>query len=205
MSTPRTIITEPFALTLEIPSIMKLTDEQFFAFCQLNRDYGIERNAHGEIIIMAPAGAETGWRNSELIIDFGNWARQDGTGVVFDSSTGFRLSTGSTRSPDVAWVRRERLSGFTRQQRQKFLPLCPDFVVELRSPSDSVKDLQRKMEEYIQSGARGGWLIDPVNRRVYVYHPDTPVERVDAPDHISDEAVLPAFVLALDRIWEADF
>src|SRR5438132_4659472 len=157
----------PYVIHFE-PVLKKLSDEDFFEFCQANRDWRIERTSDGDVIIMPPTGGETGGRNFELAVDFGNWVRADGTGKGFDSSTGFTLPNGAERSPDLAWVRLSRWNALSEEQRKKFPPLCPDFVVELRSPSDSLSGLQEKMQEYIQNGAELGWLIDPVEKKVYV-------------------------------------
>jgi Uma2 family endonuclease len=178
-----------------------MTDEEFFDFCQMNREWRIERTAEGELIIMPPAGGETGKRNSQLNRLLGNWAEEDGGGVVFDSSTGFELPNGAKRSPDAAWVRRSRWEALTPEQRRKFPPLCPDFVVELRSRSDPLEPLQEKLEEYLANGAELGWLIDPEERKVYVYRPGAEPVCLDSPDRIAGDPVLPGFVLDLRRIW----
>ena len=188
-------------LTLRLHPVLNLTDEQFFEFAQINRDLRIERNAQGELIIMPPTGGETGKRNAEITMQLGVWAKQDGSGVTFDSSTGFRLPNGAIRSPDASWVLRSRLDGLTAEERKKFIPLCPDFVIELLSPNDSLAVLQDKMQEYIANGARLGWLLDPEQRRVYVYRPDAPMEQVENPATISGEPVLAGFVLDLREIW----
>ena len=196
---------EPSSLTLRLSPVIDLTEEQFFEFCQINRDLRIEQTAKGDLIIMPPTGGETGRRNFKLNIPFGIWEKQDGSGVTFDSSTGFILPNGAKRSPDVSWVKRSRLARLTPAEKKKFLPLCPDFVVELRSASDSVKELQDKMQEYIDNGAQLGWLIDPENKRVYVYRPHSEVECLENPSTLSGEPVLPGFVLDLREIWEAGF
>jgi len=192
-------------LVLHLRPAIEMTREQLFQFCQLNRDLRIERTAEGDLVIMPPTGGETGARNAKLIAQVIRWAEQDGSGVVFDSSTGFDLPNGATRSPDVAWVKRSRLAALTPEQKQGFLPLCPDFVIELRSPSDPLSTLQEKMEEYRANGAQLGWLIDPVERRVYVYRPGAPVECLDNPTELKGDPVLPGFVLDLEAVWEAGF
>jgi Uma2 family endonuclease len=197
--------TERPALVLHLRPVIEMTREQFFEFCQLNRDVRIERTAEGDLVIMPPTGGETGARNARLIAQVTQWAEQDGSGVVFDSSTGFDLPNGATRSPDVAWVKRSRLAELTPEQKQRFLPLCPDFIIELRSPSEPLSILQEKMEEYLANGAQLGWLIDPVERRVYLYRPDAPVERLDNPTRLSGDPVLPGFVLDLEAVWEPGF
>jgi Uma2 family endonuclease len=176
-------------------------------FLALSREYPelhLEQTAEGEIEIMAPTGGESGYRNSELNYQVQDWSKEDHSGRVFDSSTGFVLPNGAKRSPDVSWVRRERLAALTAEQKQKFLPLCPDFVVELRSSTDSLTDLEAKMEEYITNGARLGWLIDPDNRRVRVYRPGREPETLDNPATLSGTPELPGFTLDLQEIWEPD-
>lgn len=186
-------------LFLQFPSSM--TDEQFFEFCQMNRDLRIERNKYGEISIMPPTGSETGNRNFNLALQLGNWSEKDGTGICFDSSTGFKLSTGAERSPDASWISLERWNSLSEEQQQGFAPICPDFVIELRSKSDTLKPLQKKMEEYMQEpGIRLGWLIDRKNKRVYVYRPQS-VECLENPDTVSGEDVLPGFILNTSRVW----
>src|SRR5437867_4560965 len=181
--------------------VIDMDNEQFYQFCRLNGDLQIERTAEGDIIIMAPEGGSSGRGSSQLTVAFGLWAERDGTGQVFGSSTGFNLPNGATRSPDVAWVRNERIDSLTDEQWQKFLPLCPDFVLELRSPSDSVQTLQKKMEEYRESGAQLGWLLDPMNKQVHVYRQGAPAEVLDAPTSVSGEPLLRGFVLAVPQIW----
>src|SRR5256885_1941265 len=161
-----------------------MDDEQFFQFCQLNRDLQIERAAEGDILIMAPEGGKSGLGSSELITAFVVWSRREGSGRSFGSSTGFILPNGAIRSPDVAWVRNERIEALTDEQWHRFLPLCPDFVLELRSPSDSMRRLHQKMEEYRDTGAQLGWLLDPVNKQVHVYRPSVAVEVLDNPSSI---------------------
>ena len=201
-----TVATTPIetnSIVLRMPPALKMDDDQFFEFCQINRDLRIERTSQGEIIVMPPTGGETGRRNFGLIVQFGIWVKQDGTGVGFDSSTGFKLPNGAERAPDASWVKKERWEALTPSQRKKFAPLCPDFVIELRSPSDRVKDLQNKMEEYMDNGARLGWLIDPDSRQVYIYRPSGEIEQLDNPTEVKgDESVLPGFVLVMKEIWE---
>jgi Uma2 family endonuclease len=189
-------------LVLHLRPAIEMTAEQFFEFCQLNRDVRIERTAEGDLIVMPPTCAKTGARNAEITSQLQLWAKRDRSGVAFDSSTGFTLPNGATRSPDAAWVKRTRLARLTPEQREKFLPLCPDFVIELRSPSDPLRLVQSKMREYTANGARLGWLIDPLERHVYLYRPRTAVRRLDRPAHLSADPVLPGFVLDLSPIWE---
>jgi Uma2 family endonuclease len=192
-------------LTINLRPIIDMTDDQFLLFCHINHNLRIERSATGEIIIMAPVGGESGSRNLRLAIRVGLWAEQDGSGVAFDSSTGFRLPNGAIRAPDASWVRRTRLATLTSEQKRKFLPLCPDFVAELRSPSDSLDELQQKMVEYIANGAQLGWLLDPTDRSVYVYRSETDPVRLFAIESISGDPLLPGFVLALNAIWNPGF
>ncbi|NEO78502.1 Uma2 family endonuclease [Moorena sp. SIO4G3] len=197
-----TIPVETSPIVLKIPTALEINDDLFFEFCQINRDLRIERTSEGEIIIMSPTGSETGGRNFDLIYHFAKWVKQDGTGKGFDSSTGFKLPNGANRSPDVAWVKLERWQRLTRKQRRQFAPICPDFVIELCSPNDRVEDLKNKMEEYIENGARLGWLIDPDHRQVYIYRPDALVEQLDNPSTVSGESVLLGFVLTMAEIWQ---
>ncbi|MBL1198036.1 MAG: Uma2 family endonuclease [Nostoc sp. GBBB01] len=192
------------ATTVALPSILKLkidlTDEQFFQMCQQNRDYRFERTASGEILIMPPTGSDTGRRNVKITTQLEIWNSESNLGEVFDSSTGFILPNGAERSPDASWVKIERWNALTPEQQEKFAPICPDFVVELRSPSDSLKDLQEKMQEYIENGAQLGWLIDRKNKRVEIYCPGKNVEILNNPTSLSGENVLPGFVLNLQNI-----
>ena len=192
-------------LLLHLRSSVNLTDNQLFELCVANRELRIERTAEGDLIIMPPTGGETSWRNSKINIALGNWAIEDNTGVVFDSSGGFVLPNGAMRSPDAAWVRRSRLEKLTPEQKRKFIPLCPDFVVEIRSPTDSLRVLQAKMQEYITNGAVLGWLIDPIAQRVFIYRPGTPVETQAQPATITGDPVLPGFVFDVARVWKAGF
>lgn len=192
---------EQTPLVLHTRPALDMDDEQFFRFCQLNPDLRIERTAQGDLIIMPPTGGSSSRGNAELTYLFQAWARRDGTGQIFDSSGGFKLPNGATRSPDVSWVRNERLDQFGSEQWEKFLPLCPDFVLELRSPTDPLRIVQQKMEEYIQNGARLGWLLDPMSKRVHVYLPEHPVAIWENPSELSGDPILPNFVLDLPQIW----
>ncbi|MDZ8082766.1 MAG: Uma2 family endonuclease [Nostoc sp. DcaGUA01] len=187
------------ALILNLSPTIELTDEQFFQVCQNNRDLRLERTAEGELIIMPPTGWESGNRNSRLTQRLGNWTDADGTGLAFDSSTGFKLPNGANRSPDASWVSRQRLEALNPDP-DRFLPMAPDLVVELRSASDSLKTVQEKMREYINNGVRLGWLIDPQNQRVEIYRPGQDVEILQSPTSLSGEDVLPGFVLDLAQI-----
>lgn len=179
----------------------KLTEEQFVRLCQENPELRIELTAQGELVIMAPTGLEAGQRSGKLTYFLVAWALADGSGIAFDSSTLFTLPNGAKRSPDAAWVRRERWEALPPEQRQGFGVLCPDFVVELRSPTDRLTDLQEKLHEYMANGARLGWLIDPLEKRVYVYRPGQAVEILEDPPTVSGDPVLPGFVLAVRELW----
>ncbi|MCT7957663.1 Uma2 family endonuclease [Laspinema palackyanum] len=184
----------PLELTLE------LSDEQFFQLCQNNRNLRFERKATGELIIMPPTGSDTGNRNGRLIQQLFNWTDTNDLGVAFDSSAGFKMPKGGNRSPDASWIQKDRWDGLTQAQKQQFAPLCPDFVVELRSATDSLKALQDKMLEYLENGVRLGWLIDRQNLRVEIYRPGQDVEIIESPQSLSGEDVLPGFVLDLGLI-----
>lgn len=187
---------------VHLPRSLKMSAEQFWEACQLNRDVQLELTAEGELIIMPPTGARTGTRNARLIQQVTQWAEQDGSGLTFDSSTGFELPNGAIRSPDVAWVRRDRLTPLPPERLERFLPLCPDFVIELKSPSDSLVIVQDKMREYLANGAQLGWLIEPALRRVHVYRPDGSVEILDNRMTLSAVPALPRLVVDLTPIWE---
>ncbi|MEC4818404.1 MAG: Uma2 family endonuclease [Scytonema sp. PMC 1069.18] len=202
VQTPASPETE--TLLIELPKAIALyvTQEQFVALAAANRDLRLERTAQGELIVNPPTGWETGGYNWSISGELYLWWRNSGEpGKAFDSSTGFILPNGATRSPDVSWVSRERWLALTPQQQGTFANICPDFVVELRSSSDSLKLLQAKMKEYIDNGARLGWLIDPIQRRVEIYRPGLEVEVLENPMELSGEAVLPGFVLNLRRVW----
>ena len=188
-------------LVLRLDPVLKLSEDQFFELCQINRELRIERNAEGELLLMPPAGGETGERNLGIAAQLWVWNRRGRTGVAFDSSTGFTLPNSAVRSPDASWIARERWESLPAEQRGKFARICPDFVVELRSPTDRLRDVQAKMAEYIANGARLGWLIDPIRGQAEVYRPDTPVEQLKRPDSLSGHPILPEFVLDLREIW----
>ncbi len=187
-------------MTLNIPSTLKLTDEQFYYLCLANRDLRLELTAQGDLIVMPPTGGGAGKRNSALNIELGLWNRASKLGFVFDSSTGFKLPNGATRSPDASWVSKERWESLTPQQQEQFPPLCPDFVVELRSPSDAISQLRDKMQEYLTNGCRLGWLIDPQTQQVEIYRPNQAVEILQSPTTLSGEDVLPGFALDLTQV-----
>lgn len=190
------------ALTLNLSIVVELTDDDFYNLCQANRDLKLERTAKGELVVMSPTGGEGGRQEADLIIDLGAWNRQTGLGITFSSSTGFKLPNGAKRSPDAAWVRRERWDALTPAQRRKFPPLAPDFVIELRSATDELEPLQEKMQEYRSNGVRLGWLINPQLRQVEIYRQGQPKQILDSPSSLSGEDVLPGFVLHLSQIFD---
>lgn len=189
------------SLTLNLNSVIKLTDEQFFQLCQANENLRFERTATGELIIMPPAGGETGNRNAGITAQLWIWNEQNKLGIVFDSYTGFKLPNGADRSPDAAWVKLERWNTLTQQQKEKFPPICPDFVIELLSPSDSLKVAQEKMKEYQDNCVLLGWLINRKDRQVEIYRQNREVEVLENPATLSGEDVLPGLILNLESIW----
>jgi Uma2 family endonuclease len=189
--------TLPPQLTLNI----NLTDEAFFQLCQNNRDLRFERTAAGELIIMPPTGSDTGNRNFDIAVELGIWNKQTKLGKGFDSSTGFKLPNGKNVSPDIAWIKKERWDSLTSEQQNKFAPIAPDFVIELRSASDNLKPLQEKMQEYIDNGVKLAWLIDRKQRKVFIYCPGQAVEELDNPQTLTSEDLLPGFILDLSQIW----
>jgi Uma2 family endonuclease len=190
------------SIVLHMGAILdRLSDDEFYDFCQRNRDLRIESTRDGDLIIMPPTGGETGHRNALVTAQLVNWSLADGTGLAFDSSTGFRLPNGAKRSPDSAWVSRQRWERLSKKQRTKFPPLAPDFVVEIRSTSDPLGDLKAKMAEYIENGVRLGWLVDPTARKVWVYRLESEPQELDAPDELDGGDVLPGFILKLTPLW----
>ena len=190
---------EPF-LTVDFSSI-RVSPEQFQALCRDNPELRLELTAEGELIVMPPTGSKTGLRNSTLAVRVGEWSERDGSGVAFDSSAGFTLPNKAIRSPDASWVKRERWELLSKEDQESFAPLCPDFVVELRSPGDRLHDLKEKMAEYMENGAQLGLLIDPFERRVYIYRPHLEVEILAEPERISGEPELKGFVLDMKGFW----
>jgi len=185
-------------ISLHLPQKLQLDDDEFYLFCQINPRLKLEKTKDGEILIMALTGGKTGIKNSEIIAELIIWNRQARAGNVFDSSTGFRLPNGAIRSPDAAWIAKERWEALSEAQQEKFPPLCPDFVVELKSESDPLKAAQEKMGEWLENGCRLGWLLDPQGQKVYVYRPGAAVaEREGFTQRLSGEDVLPGFVLDL--------
>ena len=188
-------------LVLQMSPVWEISADSFFDFCQLNSHLRIERTATGKLVVMSPAGSETGNRNAKLIQQLANWSDRDASGIEFDSSAGFVLPNGATRSPDASWIKLTRWNSLSAEQRTKFAPICPDFVVELRSPSDNLKILQDKMQEYIDNGASLGWLIDRTTRQVYIYTPDSEVKGLDNSQTISGNPILSGFMLDLAKVW----
>ena len=190
----------PHPLVLNFRSL-EITDDQLLKISADNDDLRFELTAKGELVVMPPAFSLTGWQGSRILQRLANWADQEGTGMVFNSSAGFRLPNGAVRAPDASWLPRQRWNALPEDERAKFAPTCPDFVLELRSSSDPLSYTQTKMTEYMENGARLGWLVDPVQRRVYVYEPGEPVSRLDDPELVSGDPVLPGFRLNPREIW----
>lgn len=184
-------------LTLDLSPVIHLTDAELERLCRANRELQLECTAQGELVIMSPVGGESGNQEIELGADLVLWNRRTGLGKVFSSSTLFRLPNGAARSPDLAWIQLERWQALAPEQRQRFPPICPDFVLELRSPSDPLSMLQEKMQEYLDNGVRLGWLIDPRRQQVEIYRPTRSVEIRSIPVILSGEAILPGFELSL--------
>jgi Uma2 family endonuclease len=191
----------PPAITLRLRPVVNLTSDQLLELSSLNDDLRFELTAEGELIVMAPAGGKVSAGNARITAQLTVWAVQDDTGIAFDSSGGFELPNGAKLSPDASWVALTRWKALTSKQQEQFPPLCPDFVIELTSPSDRIPALKRKMAEWIDNGARLGWLIDPDTKRVYVYRPNAPVKQLENPASVSGEPVLPGFTLDLRAIW----
>jgi Uma2 family endonuclease len=188
--------------TLDVAPFTTMTDQQFFELCQHHPHYRFERTASGALIIMSPAGGETSRRNLSLSGQLYQWNKQYKLGVAFDSSGGFKLPKGGDRSPDASWLAQARWDELTPQQREKFLPLCPDFVIELKSPSDSISTLREKMQEYIANGAQLGFLLNPSPKQVEIYRPNQSPEILQNPKSVSADPILPGFVLDLTDIFE---
>ena len=186
---------------LTIPDKFKITPAQFAVLASANRDLRLERNARGELIIMPPSGGNTGRRNIKISFQLELWNSQNNLGVAFDSSTAFSLSNGAIRSPDASWVRLEKWNQLTSEQQYTFPPVCPDFVIELGSSSDSISKLKQKMREYINNGTSLGWLIDAQEKTVFIYSPQQEIEVLKSPQNLSGEGILPGFVLDLSSIY----
>jgi Uma2 family endonuclease len=189
------------AFTIDLSPIVQLNRVEFYKLCAANPDMKLERSAQGKLIIMSPTGGETGNWNSQINGELYLWNRQTKTGKCFDSSTGFSLPNGGDRSPDAAWIPLYQWEALTPTQKQGFLPLCPEFVIELLSPSDSWQQGQQKMDEYMSNGCRLGWLIQPKNKRVAIYRQGKDVEIIESPINLSGEDILPDFVLNIEAIW----
>ena len=182
-------------------SSIRLTHEQFWDVCRDNPDLRLELTSNGGLIVMPPAGGRTGQRNSKLNYQLAKWAEKDQSGLVFDSSAGFTLPDKAVLSPDTSWVLREKWDALTEGQQERFAPLCPDFVIELRSRWNTLKEQQRKMQEYLDNGTQLGWLIDPRERRVYIYRTGQEVEVLTDAAAVSADPVLPGFELQLTELW----
>ena len=198
MDTTKERPTQP--LVMRLSPAFDLNADTFFHVAQLNKDLRMELSAEGDLIVMPPAGGNTGSRNSTLTYYFEAWSRRDKRGKIFDSSTGFRLPNGAVRSPDVSWVSKAKLDTLTYEQMEKYPPICPEFVLELRSPTDRLSVVKEKMQEYMENGAELGWLIDPQERCVYIYTPDGVEEQVE-PQEVRGTGVLEGFRLELEDIW----
>ena len=192
-------------IVLRLSPVIEMTEEQFLAFCEQNNEVRIERTAGGELELMTPVHIDTGSKELEIAAQLRNWARRDSSGVAFGPSAGFTLSNGAMRSPDSSWIPKSRLAELTAEDKRGFGHICPDFVIELRSRTDSLRVLQAKMDEYMENGARLGWLIDPQNRHVYVYRPNSEVEILDNPDTVSADPELEDFTLELQYVWGEPF
>ncbi len=179
----------------------QLSSEQFYQLCQDNRDLRFERSFQGDLVIMSPTGGETSNRNIEISYQLQAWSRQNKQGIAFDSSGGFKLPNNADKSPDAAWIPSEKWNNLTTEERQGFIPLCPDFVIELRSKSDSLKSLQNKMQEYLENGTELGWLINRQDRQVEIYRQGQAVEILENPSQLSGESVLQGFILDLNPVW----
>lgn len=194
--------TEVLPIVLRLSPLIELTEEQFAEFCSLNRDLHIERTATGELEIMSPTKGFTGNRNAKITTQLENWTERDDTGLSFGSSTGYTLPNGAIREPDASWVTKARLAALSPQDRDRFIPICPDFVLELRSDTDRLSLLHAKMQEYIDNGARLGLLIDPQDRIVYIYRPGQEIETLENPETVSADPILPGFTLNLREVWD---
>ena len=201
MNTQLSVDLEILPMVLQMLPNMIMTDDQFFDFCQLNRHFRIERNQIGDLFIMSPTGSETEERNFNLNGQLWIWTKQDGTGVGFGSSGGFTLPNGAVRSPDAAWIKRTKWEIIPADKRKKFAPICPEFVVELRSENDNLSTLKEKMQEYIDNGTQLAWLIDRKQRKVFIYRTNCGVEELNNPQTLTGEDILPGFVLDLSEIW----
>jgi len=196
-------MTQIYCPPLNLPSTLKLTisHEQFVQLAWVNQNLQLERTATGELIVMPPTGSDTGNKNADILGQLWLWNRQTQLGQIFDSSSGFHLPNGADRSPDVSWISQDRWDTLTPEEKSGFAPLCPDFVLELRSKQDSLESLQQKMQEYQENGAKLGWLIDRSRKKVEIYRPKKSVEVQNSPNSLSGEDILPGFTLDLSEIW----
>lgn len=203
----RTKVSVEHPMTLWVPKGSFAVDDDgwLYAFCRANPELRIERTSEGEVEVMMPTGGETSDRNSEINMQLRIWAKQNSTGVTFESNGGFVLPNGAMRTPDASWVSRERLAKLSPEQKRKLLTLCPDFAIELLSPSDSLSKTEAKMREYIENGAKLGWLLDPEERKAHIYRPDGSVEVVENPESLFGDPELPGFVLDPKAVWEPEF
>ncbi len=183
-------------------TVRPMSDDEFFEFCQINDTLEFERDSHGNIILMSPTGSIGGGFNADVTTALNVWNRQSGLGKVFESSSGFKLPDGSIRSPDVSWIRKERWNAISREEKLKFAPICPDFVIEIRSVSDGLQYLVDKMKEYMANGAQLGWLIDSFDEKVHVFRIDGTVEIKQINEILSDEEILPGFSIDLTEFLE---
>lgn len=188
-------------IILDLQPFLCLTDDQYYELCQKHPNLKLERNRADQLIIMPPTGGETGRKNADLISQLVVWNKQKKLGVVFDSSTEFKLPLGGDRSPDAAWIKLERWRSLSNEAKKKFPPLCPDFIIELRSESDSLTDFRAKMQEYLENGMALGWLIDPQTQQVEIYQQNQDVETINSPQTLSGEEILPEFILDFTDIW----
>ena len=193
---------EILPIVLRLHPVIKLTEEEFATFCEQNDDLRIERRCTGELELMSPTKGYTGNHEAEVVRQLGNWTKRDGTGIFFGPTAGFTLSNGAMRSPDASWILKTRLAELTPEDENRFMPICPDFVVEVRSITDRLRILQDKMDEYMENGARLGLLIDPLQKRVHIYRPGAIVQVYENPDTVSTEPELPGFILNMKDIWE---
>ena len=185
----------------ELIGLTSVTPEQFEQLCAEYTELRLELTSTGELIVMPPTGSQTGVRNANLTTQLGVWTTKDGRGVCFDSSSMFALPNDARRSPDASWVKREKWNSLTDKQKEGFAPICPDFVVELRSPSDRLSRVRAKVVEYMENGALLGWLIDPFERRVYVYQPEQELVVLENPETVSGDPLLPGFTLNMTELW----
>ena len=191
------------ALTLNLSSLVeKISDRELELLSRDNPDARLETNSEGQLIFMSPTGGETGDRNSELLFQIKLWNKQSKSGKVFDSSTGFRLSNDAVRSPDVSWIPLSQWNSLTKQQRRKYLPIDPYFVIELMSPTDILSNVQNKMREYMNCGVKLGWLINPDDQQVEIYRHGQDKEVLDNPQTLSGENIMPNLVVSLEEIFD---